>query len=104
MGNNNKDETWYCPMLIIAVVIILIAVAGWLLSNYLPMKSYKNICQRGGVLLSLFGFLAMLISGSKKDKKNGKTIWWVSLHRANWLFIGGLVGVLLGFLLQFWGI
>ena len=95
---------WYRPILITAVVIILIAVAGWFLSNYIPMKSYKNILQHGGVLLSLFGFLAMLISGSKKDKKNGKTIWWVSLHRANWLFISGLVCVLLGFLFQLWGI
>jgi membrane protease YdiL (CAAX protease family) len=101
---NKKNDTWYSPILIIAVVIILIVITGWFLSNNLPMESYKNIRQRGGVLLSLFGFLAMLMSGSKKDKKNGKTIWWVSLHHANWLFISGLVCVLLGFLLQIWGI
>jgi uncharacterized membrane protein YfcA len=102
MVKNDKDKKiWYKPILIIAIIIVITAAAGVLLSTLLPVDSYRNLYQRIGVLLSFFGFLAMLLSGSKRDTKNGKTIWWVALHRVNWLFISGLVGVILGFLFQF---
>jgi hypothetical protein len=84
-------------ILTFGAIVTMIAVGlGLLISHYVPERYDKTILI-GGLILSLFGFLVVIHSGSSQSRKDSRRIYFVGLHPVNKSYIIGLIFILFGF-------
>jgi hypothetical protein len=100
LGDNERDMDEKIPckyILAFGAIITMIAIGlGLLISYYVPER-YDKIILIGGLILSLFGFLVVIHSGSYQGRQNSKRKYFVGMHAVNRSYIIGLIFILFGY-------
>ncbi|MCJ7547723.1 MAG: hypothetical protein MUP30_13050 [Deltaproteobacteria bacterium] len=87
-------------ILAIGAIVTMIAIGlGLLIPHYVPERYDKTILI-AGLILSLFGFLVIIHSGSYQGRQDKKRKYFVGMHAVNKSYIIGLIFILFGYGLQ----